>query len=100
MAAIVFNNLLLTGLTFLWGICYTEKVVTKMAGRSEKITIICTVTEALPNAYFRVCSEGGKEIYTYLSGKMRIYRIKVLVGDRVRVELSPDGEKGRIIQRL
>ncbi len=71
-----------------------------MAGRSEKTTTICTVVEALPNASFRVCLEDGKKIFVYLSGKMRIYRIKVLVGDRVRVELSPDGEKGRIIQRL
>lgn len=71
-----------------------------MAGRSEKTTILCTVTEALPNASFRVRLENGKEIFTYLSGKMRLYRIKVLVGDKVKVELSPDGEKGRIIQRL
>ncbi|MBI4691877.1 MAG: translation initiation factor IF-1 [Candidatus Terrybacteria bacterium] len=73
-----------------------------MAERSEKISI-GTVIEALPSAAFRVLladGAGGKEIFTYLSGKMRIHRIKVLVGDRVKVELSPDGAKGRIIQRL
>jgi translation initiation factor IF-1 len=70
-----------------------------MADRSEKISM-GTVIEALPNATFRVHLEDGKEIFSYLSGKMRLYRIKVLVGDKVKVQLSPDGEKGRIVQRL
>lgn len=70
-----------------------------MAERSEKISI-GAVVEALPNATFRVRLEDGKEIFTYLSGKMRIHRIKVLVGDKVRVELSLDETKGRIIQRM
>jgi translation initiation factor IF-1 len=71
-----------------------------MADRSEK-TAIGTVIEALPNASFRVRLEDGKEIFSYLAGKMRMYKIKVLVGDRVKIEMSPYGEsKGRIIQRL
>ncbi len=71
-----------------------------MADRSEIISN-GVITEALPNATFRVRLENGNEIFSYLSGKMRIHRIKVLVGDRVTVEMSPYGEtKGRIIKRL
>ncbi|MAZ40918.1 translation initiation factor IF-1 [bacterium] len=58
------------------------------------------VLEALPNTMFRVELEPGKEILTYLSGKMRMHRIKVLVGDKVTVKLDDYGEKGRIIKRL
>ncbi|MCW9054744.1 MAG: translation initiation factor IF-1 [Candidatus Pacebacteria bacterium] len=59
------------------------------------------VDEALPNTLFRVTlNESGEQILTYLSGKMRIHRIKVLVGDTVAVELEPYGGKGRIIKRL
>lgn len=62
-------------------------------------TVIGTVTEALPNTLFRVDIGGDKIILSYLSGKMRIHRIKVLVGDRVEVLLDPYGGKGRIIKR-
>ena len=62
-------------------------------------TVIGTVIEALPNTLFRVDVGGDKVILTYLSGKMRIHRIKVLVGDRVEVLLDPYGGKGRIIKR-
>lgn len=58
-----------------------------------------TVTEALPNTMFRVKTENGEEILTYLSGKMRKFRIRVLVGDSVTYEIDPYGGKGRIIQR-
>lgn len=58
------------------------------------------VTEALPNTLFRVELENGTVIMAYLAGKMRIHRIRVLVGDKVKVVLDPYGEKGRIIQRL
>lgn len=57
--------------------------------------------EALPNTLFRVRLEGESEqTLTYLSGRMRMYRIKVLVGDRVEVERDPYGGKGRIVKRL
>ena len=60
-----------------------------------------TVTEALPNTMFRVQLEGSEEIIlTYLSGKMRKYRIRVLVGDQVKLEIDPYGGKARIITRL
>lgn len=59
-----------------------------------------TVEEALPNTLFRVSLEGGEVILTYLAGKMRLHRIKVLVGDKVLVKLDPYGGKGRITRRL
>lgn len=74
-----------------------------MAEQKEKTSAIGTVTEALPNTLFRVSLEdesGGGEILAYLSGKMRLHRIRVLVGDRVKVETDPYGGKGRISQRL
>lgn len=60
------------------------------------------VTEALPSTLFRVELEGdeAKEILAYLSGKMRMHRIKVLVGDKVEVVLDPYGGKGRIVKRF
>ena len=60
-----------------------------------------TVVEALPNTMFKVMFEGeDEEMLTYLSGKMRKFRIRVLVGDKVEVELDPYGGKGRITKRL
>lgn len=58
------------------------------------------VEEALPNTLFRVSLESGEVILTYLAGKMRLHRIKVLVGDKVLVKLDPYGGKGRITRRL
>jgi len=59
-----------------------------------------TVLEALPNATFKVKLDDGREILAHLSGKMRIYRIKVLPGDRVTVEMTPyDNKRGRIVYR-
>ena len=58
------------------------------------------VIEALPNAQFRVRLENGHNILGLLSGKMRMYYIKILPGDKVKVELSPfDLTKGRIVYR-
>lgn len=58
------------------------------------------VIDALPNAQFRVRLENGHEILGLLSGKMRMHFIKILPGDRVKVELSPyDLSKGRIVYR-
>ena len=59
-----------------------------------------TVIEALPNTMFRVRLDGDHEVLAYLSGKMRRYYIRVLLGDRVLVELTPyDLTRGRIIFR-
>lgn len=60
-----------------------------------------TVEEALPNALFRVVLDGNDvPTLAYLSGKMRKFRIRVLVGDRVEVLTDPYGGKGRITKRL
>ena len=58
------------------------------------------VTEALPNTQFRVKIEDGREILAHLGGKMRLYHIKVMPGDNVRLQLSAYDDKGRIIFRL
>lgn len=59
-----------------------------------------TVVESLPNTLFRVELEDGQEVLSYLAGKMRMYRIKVLVGDKVEVVIDQYGGKGRITRRL
>lgn len=59
-----------------------------------------TVTEALPNTLFRVDLGGDKTVLSYLSGRMRMNRIKVLIGDKVEVLLDPYGGKGRIVKRI
>ena len=59
------------------------------------------VMEALPNIMFKVRIDGeDQEILSYLSGKMRLHRIRVLVGDKVLLELEPYGGKARITKRL
>lgn len=59
------------------------------------------VIEALPNAFFKVALDDGKEITGFLSGKMRLNRITILPGDKVTLEMSPyDDSKGRIVYRL
>lgn len=59
-----------------------------------------TVKEALPNAMFKVELENGHEILAHISGKMRMYYIRILPGDKVKVEMSPyDLTKGRITYR-
>ena len=77
--------------------------------KNEKIvTARGVVTEALPSTLFRVNIankgegkiENQKEILAYLGGKMRMHRIKVLIGDSVEVVLDPYGGKGRIVKRL
>jgi len=58
------------------------------------------VIEALPDTLFRVLLEDGNEILAHLAGKLRLYRIKILPGDKVTVEMSPyDEKRGRIIYR-
>jgi len=74
--------------------------MTNVTEEKDKEVILGTVTESLPNTTFRVKLDQGEEILAYLSGKMRMYRIKVLVGDKVEVFVSPDGSKGGIVKRL
>jgi len=68
--------------------------------KEDKIDVEGTVIEALPGTQFRVRLDSGHEVLAYLSGKMRKYYIRILLGDRVRVELSPyDLTRGRIVYR-
>lgn len=68
--------------------------------KEEKITLEAEVTEALPDAMFRVKLQNGHEILAYVSGKMRKFFIRILPGDRVTIEMSPyDMTKGRITFR-
>jgi len=57
------------------------------------------VIEALPDTTFRVEMENGNVVLAYLAGKMRLHYIKVMIGDKVAIELSPDGARGRIVYR-
>lgn len=71
-----------------------------MAPKEEPIEVEGTVTETLPNATFRVELENGHKVLAHISGKMRMNFIRILPGDKVKVELSPyDLSRGRIIFR-
>lgn len=71
-----------------------------MAKKEEKVRMEGTVTKSLPGTQFSVELENGHVILAYLAGKMRKYYIRVLLGDRVTVELSPyDLTRGRIVYR-
>jgi len=68
--------------------------------RQDKKTLNGVVLEALPSTHFKVQLEDGREITAHLAGKLRMFRIRVLPGDRVTVEMSPyDQTKGRIVYR-
>jgi len=70
-------------------------------GKEEKIEVEGTVIEALPGTQFRVELDNGHEVLAYLSGKMRRYYIRILLGDRVKLEMSPyDLTRGRIVYRF
>ena len=69
--------------------------------KEEPVRVEGIVKESLPNAMFRVRLENGHEILSHISGKMRMYYIRILPGDKVKVELSPyDLTRGRIIYRF
>jgi len=68
--------------------------------KEDAIQVEGTVVEALPNAMFRVELENDHKVLAHVSGKMRMYFIKILPGDKVTVELSPyDLSRGRIVYR-
>ncbi len=69
--------------------------------KEEAIEVEAVVSETLPNAMFKVELENGHRVLAHISGKMRKHFIRILPGDRVRVELSPyDLTRGRIVYRL
>ncbi len=75
-------------------------------GEEIKTTVTGTVEEVLPNSLFRVrlpaSEEGGESalVLAYLAGKMRLHRIRVLMGDQVEMVLDPYGGRARIVRRL
>jgi translation initiation factor IF-1 len=72
-----------------------------MMAKEEAIEVQGTVVEALPNAMFRVELENGVVILGHVCGKMRMHFIRILPGDKVKVELSPyDLSRGRIVFRV
>jgi translation initiation factor IF-1 len=71
-----------------------------MTKEDDKIKVEGTVIEALPSTQFKVRLDNGHEVLAYLSGKMRRYYIRILLGDRVAMEMSPyDLTRGRITYR-
>ena len=71
-----------------------------MANKDEKLEVEGTVIELLPNTQFMVELDNEHKVLAYLSGKMRRYYIRILLGDRVRVEMTPyDLTRGRITYR-
>jgi translation initiation factor IF-1 len=71
-----------------------------MAKKEEKLEVEGKIVEALPNTQFIVELDNGHRVLAYLSGKMRRYYIRILLGDRVRVEMTPyDLSRGRITYR-
>jgi len=69
--------------------------------RKDKVKLRGQVLEALPSLLFKVKLEDGKEVLAHLGGKMKIFRIKILPGDKVLVELTPyDEKRGIIVYRL
>ncbi|MFQ5434993.1 MAG: translation initiation factor IF-1 [Anaerolineae bacterium] len=69
-------------------------------GKDEKLEVEGTVKKLLPNTQFNVELDNGHEVLAYLSGRMRKYYIRILLGDRVRVEMTPyDLTRGRITYR-
>jgi translation initiation factor IF-1 len=72
-----------------------------MSERGDKIEMEGEVTEALRGRMFRIQLDNGHETLGYLAGRLKRYRIRIMLGDRVRIELSPyDLNRGRIVYRL
>lgn len=70
------------------------------AAETGKGTVQGQVVEALPNTLFRVELADGEQVLSYLAGKMRLHRIRVLVGDRVEIIKDPYGGRARVVRRL
>ena len=72
-----------------------------MSEKEEAIEVQGTVVEPLPNAMFRVEMENGHKVLAHVSGKMRMHHIRIMLGDKVTMELSPyDLTRGRITYRF
>ncbi len=84
-----------------WAGIRTRKGRTRLVGKKDAIEVEGTVIEPLPNTMFTVELDNGHRVLAHISGKLRMNFIRILPGDRVRVELSPyDLTRGRITYRL
>jgi translation initiation factor IF-1 len=71
-----------------------------VAGKEEKIEFEGEVLEAMSNGKYRIALDNGHETLGYIAGKMRRFRIRIMPGDRIKIELSPyDLSRGRIVYR-
>ncbi len=77
----------------------TSPVIVSRQIMAEQKEVTGVVEEALPNTLFRVKLQSGDLVLAYLAGKMRLHRIKVLVGDKVSLQLDPYGGRARITRR-
>jgi translation initiation factor IF-1 len=76
-------------------------LLTNFLSKQDTVEVEGEVEKNLPNTQFQVLLDSGQEIIAHLSGRMRVHRIRILPGDRVKVALSPyDLTKGRIVQRI
>jgi translation initiation factor IF-1 len=72
-----------------------------VAEKEEKIEMEGEIIESLRNRMFRIRLENGHEMIGYTAGRMKRYRIRMMLGDRVRIEVSPyDLDRGRIVYRI
>lgn len=71
-----------------------------MSNKENETLIQGTVEEALPNVMFRIILDDGRKIIAYLAGKMRMHRIKVIIGDKVEMVEDLQGNRHRIVRRL
>jgi translation initiation factor IF-1 len=84
----------------LWRGDLLSREVTAIAGKEDKIELEGEVVEAFRNGMYKIKLDNGHETLGYTAGKMRRYRIKILPGDRINIELSPyDLSRGRIVYR-
>ena len=82
------------------GVCPKPWETCRSVPKEDMIEVEGTVVEPLPNAMFRVELDNGHRVLAHISGKMRMHYIRILPGDRVRVELSPyDLTRGRVVYR-
>ena len=80
--------------------CRRDRLPFSAVPKNDAIEMDGTVVDALPNTQFKVKLDNGHELLAYTGGKMRKFRIRILLGDRVRVEMSPyDLTRGRISYR-
>ena len=92
-----FLQILLPFWYYLALLLYQSVLEEQLLAKEDVIELEGTVLEALPNAMFKVELENGHPILAHISGKMRMHYIKILPGDKVKVEMSPyDLSKGRI----